>query len=256
MASQVRMNTSESRSRRSGRGSERQTSAMPPAAEGERGTRCIRRTTSRVARARAIDARRPSRTPIRMATAAMTSPPSVGAIRMGTRRRMAWTEKPTARRPLGRASPTTAKSVGLAILVQHMTNTRPSSTTGHRVAEATMAYPTAARLTNRSSAQRLEILGDEAAPQILAQRHEEHRGDDGGGVPLESEGAGEAAPSRQAGGGQDGGGTRHRPGTVTVVTWTPHPATGADPDIRPRQNRAGPSHRRTAEERALELVGW
>ena len=49
---------------------------------------------------------------------------------MGRRRRIAWTEKPTERRPAGKASPTTANSVGLAKLVNHMMKRRPKKTNG------------------------------------------------------------------------------------------------------------------------------
>ncbi len=114
----------------------------------------MRRTTRSVAPASAMETTRPTRTPLRTPWVTISRPPSVGAISTGTRRRIAWTEKPTARRSRGSASPTTAKRVGLAMLVQHITNSRPSSTTGQAGAAATTAYPTAARPTKSSIARR------------------------------------------------------------------------------------------------------
>ena len=61
----------------------------------------------------------------------MARPPSVGATAIGIRLRMDWTVNPTARRSLGSASPTTANSVGLAMLDHAITKTRPAKTTGH-----------------------------------------------------------------------------------------------------------------------------
>src|SRR5205823_11671103 len=57
----------------------------------------------------------------------MARPPSVGATAIGIRLRMDWTVNPTARRSLGSASPTTANSVGLAMLDHAITKTRPRS---------------------------------------------------------------------------------------------------------------------------------
>ena len=68
----------------------------------------------------------------------MSAPPRVGAKRIGTRRRIAWTENPTERRPAGKASPTTANRVGLAMLVQHMMSSSPTKTTGQAGAAAMM----------------------------------------------------------------------------------------------------------------------
>ena len=78
----------------------------------------------------------------------------VGATTMGSRRRMAWTEKPIARRSLGKASPITANSEGLAMLVQAMVKTSPRSTTGQTGAMAMIAYPMAASATKRRRARR------------------------------------------------------------------------------------------------------
>jgi hypothetical protein len=49
---------------------------------------------------------------------------------MGMRLRIDCTVKPSARRSFGRASPTTAKRVGLAMLDHAMTNVRPTNTKG------------------------------------------------------------------------------------------------------------------------------
>jgi hypothetical protein len=51
---------------------------------------------------------------------------------------MACTEKPIARRSRGSESPTTAKSVGLAMLFQAIINTTPISTIGQLCATAMM----------------------------------------------------------------------------------------------------------------------
>ena len=61
----------------------------------------------------------------------MASPPSVGAMAIGMRRRIDCTVKPRARRSLGSASPTTANSVGLAMLDHAMTKSNPTKTNGH-----------------------------------------------------------------------------------------------------------------------------
>ena len=93
-------------------------------------------TTARVTMARAMVARNiaciPRANPIR----ARIKPPATGAITIGTRRRIDCTVKPIARRCLGRASPTTAKSVGLAMLDQAAANTRATSAHGHEFATA------------------------------------------------------------------------------------------------------------------------
>ena len=89
MPSQVRMNTSESKSRRSGVGRERQTSAMRVGPDAAGRSRRILRTTSSVIPASAIDRRSPSRTPVSTPDEAITKPPIVGATRMGSRRRIA-----------------------------------------------------------------------------------------------------------------------------------------------------------------------
>ena len=54
----------------------------------------------------------------------------MGATAIGTRLRIDCTVKPSARRSLGRASPTTANSGGLAMLDQAMTKSSPANTKG------------------------------------------------------------------------------------------------------------------------------
>ena len=61
----------------------------------------------------------------------MMMPPAIGATRIGTRRKIACTVNPMARRSFGSASPTTAKSVGLAMLVQPQAKTSATSAHGH-----------------------------------------------------------------------------------------------------------------------------
>src|ERR671932_659431 len=60
----------------------------------------------------------------------MRKPPIVGATAIGTRRRIACTVNPIARRSRGSASPTTAKSAGLAMLDHAMTSASPAKTYG------------------------------------------------------------------------------------------------------------------------------
>src|SRR5439155_27332829 len=94
------------------------------------GTRTLATTTS-VTIASTTEITRPSLTPERNPYDAIASPPNVGAMAIGTRRSTDWTVNPIVRRFFGRASPTTAKSVGLAMLVQAMAKTSPAKTHGH-----------------------------------------------------------------------------------------------------------------------------
>src|SRR5215211_254402 len=50
---------------------------------------------------------------------------------------------------------------------------------------------------NDRCAERLEILGQEPAPEVFAERHEEHRADHGRGIPLEPECRGDPAETRR-----------------------------------------------------------
>jgi hypothetical protein len=131
IASHVRMKTSEASSHRSCRGNACHTRPMCIGdSSGTIGMR-TRDATASVSMASAIDARRPSCTPPRRPKYAMASPPMAGARTIGTRRRKDCTVKPMVRFSLGRASPTTAKRVGLAMASHAITRARAANARGH-----------------------------------------------------------------------------------------------------------------------------
>jgi hypothetical protein len=72
----------------------------------------------------------PSLTPARTPRLAIIIPPRTGATAMGSRRRIDCTVNPMARRPGGKASPMTAKTVGLAMLVHARASTVPAKIRG------------------------------------------------------------------------------------------------------------------------------
>jgi hypothetical protein len=65
--------------------------------------------------------------------------PIVGATTMGMRRRIDCTVKPIVRLSRARASPTTAKSVGLAIEVQVIVKAKATNANRHVCSEAKIA---------------------------------------------------------------------------------------------------------------------
>ena len=90
-----------------------------------------RAATPSVTAAMTRDTTSPSRTPPRTPSAATASPPNVGAITIGTRRSTDCTVNPIVRLSGGSASPTTANSVGLAMLSHAITSASATSATGH-----------------------------------------------------------------------------------------------------------------------------
>src|SRR5207237_1507667 len=144
------MKISEVSSHRSGLGSERHTATMSVGTGSGVTGILTRLTTPSVTTASTTVAASPRWTPLRRPYAAIAKPPRVGARAIGTRLRIDCTVNPSARRSLGSASPTTAKSVGLAMLDHAMAKTRPAKTNGHDGATQYSAYPTTASVTKSS----------------------------------------------------------------------------------------------------------
>ncbi len=77
--------------------------------------------------------KRPTWIPLTRPIEAISAPPAIGAITMGTRFRIDCSVKPIARRSRGKESPITAKIAGDAILCQAIANARPINRNGHEV---------------------------------------------------------------------------------------------------------------------------
>jgi hypothetical protein len=125
------MKMSEVRSQRSGVGSDRHTATMCVGIGSAVAGILTRLTTPSVTAASTTVTASPRWIPLPRPYATIARPPRVGATAIGTRLRIDCTVNPSARRSLGSASPTTAKSVGLAMLDHAMTKTRPTKTNGH-----------------------------------------------------------------------------------------------------------------------------
>src|SRR6267378_367430 len=184
---------SEARSQRSGAGSDRQTATTFIGASSRATGMSMRRMATRVIAASPTVSARPRWTPPITPYAAMARPPSVGATAIGIRLRIDWTVNPTARRSLGSASPTTANSVGLAMLDHAITTTTPVAVADPA---ARVLIDAVEKILARAEEpdggdrcpERFEILRQEALPEVLAEREEEDGPGDRDDVALETEG--------------------------------------------------------------------
>src|SRR6266550_572338 len=165
---------SDARSQRSGAGNDRHTVTMWVGTASTPTGMSTRRTAISVNRASATVTARPRWTPPRTPYAAMASPPSVGAMAIGMRRRIDCTVKTRACRSLGSASASpSVADPSPRVLVD-------------AVEQVLRAPEQADRGDGRP--ERLQVLRQEALPEILTQREQEDGRRDGEEVahPLSS----------------------------------------------------------------------